>query len=114
MTPAGMVLEEEIRREGPIPFSRFMEVALYHPEHGYYRKPRDPFGQHARGLGGVRAPGDAQLTLRPRHAELAEEDLRQLVVVMLAGMDQDLLVLGPHRRGDRGGLDELRPVADDG
>src|SRR5581483_5973333 len=29
----------------PIPFRRFMEVALYHPEHGYYRHPRDPFGK---------------------------------------------------------------------
>ncbi|MBZ5623421.1 MAG: SAM-dependent methyltransferase [Acidobacteriia bacterium] len=44
MTPAGLLLEEEIRRDGPIPFRRFMEVALYHPEHGYYRKPHDPFG----------------------------------------------------------------------
>lgn len=24
---------------GTIPFERFMELALYHPEHGYYRKP---------------------------------------------------------------------------
>lgn len=24
---------------GAIPFQRFMELALYHPEHGYYRKP---------------------------------------------------------------------------
>ena len=23
-----------------------MEVALYHPEHGYYRRPPDPFGKH--------------------------------------------------------------------
>ena len=23
---------------GTIPFERFMELALYHPEHGYYRK----------------------------------------------------------------------------
>ncbi len=44
MTPAGAVLREEIRRCGPIPFRRFMEVALYHPEHGYYRRGRDPFG----------------------------------------------------------------------
>jgi SAM-dependent MidA family methyltransferase len=26
-------------------FSRFMEIALYHPEFGYYRRPRDPFGR---------------------------------------------------------------------
>jgi SAM-dependent MidA family methyltransferase len=45
MTPAGELLRDEIRRDGPIPFRRFMEVALYHPEHGYYRRPRDPFGR---------------------------------------------------------------------
>ncbi len=44
MTPAAEILEEEIRRSGPIPFRRFMEVALYHPVHGYYRRPRGPFG----------------------------------------------------------------------
>ena len=45
MTQAGEVLAAEIRRGGPIPFRRFMEVALYHPEYGYYRNPRDPFGK---------------------------------------------------------------------
>jgi SAM-dependent MidA family methyltransferase len=44
-TPAGELLAAEIRRGGPVAFSRFMEVALYHPEHGYYRRPRDPFGK---------------------------------------------------------------------
>jgi SAM-dependent MidA family methyltransferase len=46
MTPAGELLAAEIRRNGPIPFRRFMEVALYHPAHGYYRRGRDPFGRH--------------------------------------------------------------------
>ena len=45
MTPAGEILRDEILRHGPAPFSRFMEVALYHPEHGYYRRPHDPFGK---------------------------------------------------------------------
>ncbi|MCS6954663.1 MAG: SAM-dependent methyltransferase [Bryobacteraceae bacterium] len=45
MTPAGRLLADEIARTGPIPFHRFMEVALYHPEHGYYRRGRDPFGK---------------------------------------------------------------------
>jgi SAM-dependent MidA family methyltransferase len=45
-TPAGELLAAEIRRHGPVTFRRFMEVALYHPEHGYYRGPRDPFGKH--------------------------------------------------------------------
>lgn len=44
LTPAARILADEIANSGPIPFSRFMEVALYHPEAGYYRKPRDPFG----------------------------------------------------------------------
>jgi SAM-dependent MidA family methyltransferase len=46
VTPAGEILRDEIHRHGPIPFSRFMEVALYHPECGYYRRERrDPFGK---------------------------------------------------------------------
>src|SRR3954453_13969043 len=46
MTPAGELLADEIQRDGPISFRRFMEVALYHPGHGYYRRPHDPFGKH--------------------------------------------------------------------
>jgi len=42
---AASVLREEIARSGPLRFSRFMEIALYHPEAGYYRRGRDPFGQ---------------------------------------------------------------------
>jgi SAM-dependent MidA family methyltransferase len=45
MTPAGELLAAEIRRSGPIPFRRFMEVALYDPEYGYYRRAQDPFGK---------------------------------------------------------------------
>ena len=45
MTPAGEILAAEIRRNGPISFRRFMEVALYHPAYGYYRRPQDPFGK---------------------------------------------------------------------
>jgi SAM-dependent MidA family methyltransferase len=46
MTPAGELLAAEIRRNGPVPFRRFMEVALYHPQYGYYRRPTSPFGKH--------------------------------------------------------------------
>ena len=45
MTPAGAILREEILGSGPIPFHRFMDVALYHPAYGYYRRGRDPFGR---------------------------------------------------------------------
>ena len=45
VTPAGEILAAEIGRAGPVSFSRFMEVALYHLQHGYYRRRRDPFGK---------------------------------------------------------------------
>ena len=34
-------IRDEIQRDGPITFARFMERALYDPGHGYYRRP-DP------------------------------------------------------------------------
>jgi SAM-dependent MidA family methyltransferase len=42
VTPLGEILRDQIRRDGPIPFRRYMEEALYHPQFGYYR--RDRFG----------------------------------------------------------------------
>jgi len=45
MTPLGEILRALIRRAGPIRFSQFMELALYHPDYGYYRRGRDPFGR---------------------------------------------------------------------
>jgi len=38
-------IAEEIRRSGPIPFSRYMELCLYEPELGYYSQPRERFGK---------------------------------------------------------------------
>lgn len=49
-TPAGSPNElereiaSEIRRSGPIPFSRFMELALYHSRLGYYEREPSPIG----------------------------------------------------------------------
>jgi len=45
VSPLSEVLRDEIRRDGPISFRRFMEAALYDPVHGYYRGARDPFGK---------------------------------------------------------------------
>ena len=39
------IILETIRREGPIPFSRYMALCLYHPELGYYSRPREKFGK---------------------------------------------------------------------
>ena len=38
-------IAEEIRHRGPIPFSRYMELCLYHPELGYYNRAREQFGK---------------------------------------------------------------------
>ena len=38
-------IEEEIRRRGPIPFSRYMEMCLYDPDHGYYAAHAQQFGK---------------------------------------------------------------------
>ncbi|MGH9783533.1 MAG: SAM-dependent methyltransferase, partial [Terriglobia bacterium] len=38
------VLREEIRARGAIPFARFMETCLYHPQFGYYNSERTKLG----------------------------------------------------------------------
>lgn len=43
MTPLEERLRERIVRDGPVPVSEFMAVALGDPDHGYYRK-SDPLG----------------------------------------------------------------------
>jgi SAM-dependent MidA family methyltransferase len=39
------VILQGIRENGPIPFSRYMELCLYHPEFGYYSRSADQFGK---------------------------------------------------------------------
>ncbi len=38
-------IEQEIHERGPIPFSRYMELCLYHPEFGYYSRNAQQFGK---------------------------------------------------------------------
>lgn len=45
MTKAGELLRAEIGARGPLQFSRFMEIALYHPQCGYYRSSEKIFGR---------------------------------------------------------------------
>ena len=42
-------ISSEITRNGPIPFVRFMELALYHPQYGYYM--RQPVGANHERIG---------------------------------------------------------------
>jgi SAM-dependent MidA family methyltransferase len=39
------IIEQEIHEHGPIPFSRYMELCLYHPEFGYYSRNAAQFGR---------------------------------------------------------------------
>ena len=77
------------------------------------RQQRLQRGQHARGLRGVGAAPDAEPMVRPRQSQLVEEHPRQLVVVVLAGVDEHLMRARPQPVGDGGRLHELRPVAYD-
>jgi SAM-dependent MidA family methyltransferase len=102
VTPAGELLAAEIERDGPISFRRFMEVALYHPEHGYYRRPRDPFGKH----------GDffTAEQLQPVFGILVAQRIRQLHRAMGSPSDVTVGVLGAGRRELAEALAEWRYV----
>ncbi len=39
------IIKEEIRESGPISFCRFMELCLFHPEHGYYSSGKARIGK---------------------------------------------------------------------
>src|SRR5579863_6844182 len=45
LNPLREIIEQEIREQGPIPFSRYMELCLYHPELGYYSRNTEQFGK---------------------------------------------------------------------
>ena len=45
-TPARQLVETEVRRNGPITFARFMQIALY-GEHGYYTNSPNPGSDYA-------------------------------------------------------------------
>jgi SAM-dependent MidA family methyltransferase len=38
-------IEREIRERGPMPFSRYMQISLYDPSHGYYSRNAEQFGK---------------------------------------------------------------------
>jgi SAM-dependent MidA family methyltransferase len=90
MTPAAALLRDEILRNGPIPFSRFMDAALYHPEHGYYRRARDPFGRE----------GDffTAEQVQPAFGMIAAARIRALWRDMGEPPDFTVVEIGPGRR----------------
>jgi SAM-dependent MidA family methyltransferase len=45
LNPLRQKIEQEIRERGSIPFSRYMELCLYDPTHGYYSRNAEQFGK---------------------------------------------------------------------
>lgn len=89
MTPAARKIAAEIERHGPIPFSRFMEIALYDPECGYYLAGCDPFGKE----------GDFYTAsqLQPVFGRIAAAFVRSLRDEMGAGTEFTLVEWGAGR-----------------
>ena len=68
--------------------------------------------QHRPGLHPVPARADLQVGVRRGDVELAEEQVRHRFVVVLAGVEQELLVLAAKGLRNGRGFDELRSRAD--
>ncbi len=64
------IIRERIAVSGPITFAEFMELALYHPEYGYYSRPFEKIGQR----GDYYTSSD----LGPALAELLAEQLGEM------------------------------------
>src|SRR5690348_9105678 len=45
MNSLAEIIRTEIARTGPLPFVRFMELALYHPDLGYYESQKNSPGR---------------------------------------------------------------------
>ena len=80
---------DEIRSSGPLTFARYMELALYHTEFGYYRQ-RDPFGK----------AGDFYTAeqLQPVFGQLMATFVEQLTESSGAASPFEVLELGAGRR----------------
>jgi len=108
VTPAGELLAAEIERHGPLAFHRFMETALYHPELGYYRRSRDPFGK-----GGDFYTAEQ---IQPVFGILMAAYIRQLYSAMGEPADFVVVELGAGRREMANACSEWRylPIDLDG
>lgn len=126
MTPLAEIIRGEIAMAGGrVPFARFMELALYHPEHGYYLAPERRPGRGGDFLTAPEASAYFGLTLARQVAECWQRlgrpdpfDVREygagtgvLAYDVLAGLSEEehrlldavryrLVEPNPHRRAE--------------
>ncbi|MDH5188256.1 MAG: SAM-dependent methyltransferase [Rhodospirillaceae bacterium] len=88
MTALQDIIKNEIENDGPITISRYMELALAHPEFGYYMK-QDPFGE------------DGDFITAPEITQMFGEIIGIWAAVVWQGMggpeNINLVELGPGR-----------------
>ncbi len=66
-------IASEISASGPIPFVRFMELALYHPQYGYYMRPAPPGSERIGWSGDFYTSSDVHPILGQALARQAEQ-----------------------------------------
>jgi SAM-dependent MidA family methyltransferase len=102
VTPLTELLRDEIHRQGPVTFHRFMQAALYDPAKGYYRRARDPFGKQ----------GDFYTAeqIQPVFGILMAARIRALYHEMGAPSDFTVVELGAGRREMAAAFSEWRYI----
>lgn len=75
-----------IQAQGPIPFRDFMAMALYHPQFGYYRSPREKMGREGDYL--------TSPEVSPIFGTLVGRQLRQMWLIMGCPPRFDLVEMG--------------------
>ncbi len=100
-SPLAELIRQQIGEHGPMPFRRFMELALYHGQWGYYRCGRDPFG----------VGGDffTNSQLQPVFGRLVAQQIGRWREEMGSPADFSVLELGPGRSETTAVLRELLP-----
>jgi SAM-dependent MidA family methyltransferase len=78
-------IREAIRREGPLPFDRYVSLALYHPRGGYYRRGRPPEDDYLTAPGLTPLFGRLVGTFLARLAERAFPGERPVIAEVGAG-----------------------------
>jgi SAM-dependent MidA family methyltransferase len=80
MSPLVEIIRDEIKKEGPIPFVRFMALALYHQKFGYYCSPRQKIG--------LKGDYDTSPSIHPVFAKLLGKQIRQMAMSLQCGSDK--------------------------